>query len=109
MKHTETASTKTNTGTRAPVQKFGTLDPELWAKFQAWCEARGTKTSAFIERFITDVTQGRYVHLQQLKSEAVVELERTADEQASTLDLLVSRILSEWCAAKMAERKKGKK
>jgi len=105
MKTKDTETTKTQT---AVTQKFGRFDPAVWAKFDAWCDKRGMRTSSFIDRIVTDVIDGHYIHLHQLRPEAVLELERSADETAMSVDLLVGRILSDWCVGKMAERKKKK-
>ncbi len=92
----------------AVTQKFGRFDPAIWEKFDEWCSARGMRTSSFIDRIVHDVIGGRYIHLHQMKPEAVVELERSADEMATSVDLLVGRIISDWCVQRMAERKKKK-
>lgn len=66
----------------------------------------GMRTSSFIDRIVQDVIAGRYIHLHRMKPEAVDELERNADEMATSIDLLVGRIISDWCVGRMAMRKK---
>lgn len=103
MKTKASETTKTST---AVTQKFGRFDPAIWAKFEAWCDQRGMRTSSFIDRIVTDVNDGHYIHLHQLRPEVILELERSADETGTSVDLLVGRILSDWCVGKMAERKR---
>lgn len=103
-----TKTAKTVTRDRSELHRFGTVVPDTWEKYVGYCEARGTKTSAFYERVIGDVVKGRYIHVQQLMPEAVAELERTSKEQMTALDTLVTNILAEWCKNSMAARRDKK-
>lgn len=100
-------TTSTQTLVRDLPQRFGRFQAEVWDKFEEWLKNRGSKIQPFMDRLIEDVLAGRYINMQQLRPETILELERSAEERGQTLEMFVSTVLSEYATAKMAERKKG--
>ena len=102
-------TTSTQTLVRDLPQRFGRFHAEVWEKFEEWLKRRGSKIQPFMDRLIDDVLAGHYINLHQLRPETILELERSAEEQGTTVEMLVSKILSEYAMGKMNERKKTPK
>jgi len=81
-------------------------DVDEWARFEKLCDSRGVSPTQQIRRLVRDFTDGRLVELNDLKPEALGEVQRHANTLGLELRNVLAQIIAEWVAAKRRERKR---
>ena len=81
-------------------------DPDDWKRFEAFCEQRGISTGLYMRKLVRGTLSGRVVVFDDLKPEALKELQEYADYLGLELPGAVAFIVTQALIERRRERSK---